>query len=84
MEGAAEPTALSVRSLVSRATLPPLSHLHIAWGPETAQPGPGQSWEAGSLPGGVLGPSPLHSSSALIPLSGDCPHLLWYLLTSPS
>ena len=84
MEGMAEPTALLVPSLGSRAALPPLVTCASPGGQGQLSLGLGRAGRRGSLLGGVLAPSPLHSSSAFIPLSGDCPHLLWYLSTSPS
>lgn len=83
MEGVVEPTAAprvipGVQGHAA-AAFPRLhpDHQHLPWGPETAQPGPGQSCEAGSQPRGALGPptSP-QSSSALLSLLGTAPHLL--------
>lgn len=81
VEGVLEPTAapravpgVQGHAAAASPSLHP-DHQHLPWGPETAQPGPGQSCEAGSQPRGALGlPSPPHSSSALLFLLGTaCP-----------
>lgn len=64
MEGVVVPTAapcaiIGVQGHTAAAS-PSLhsGYQHLAWGPEKAQPGPEQSREAGSQPGGAVGASP--------------------------
>lgn len=64
MEGVVVPTAapcaiIGVQGHTAAAS-PGLhsGYQHLAWGPETAQPGPEQSREAGSQPGGAVGDPP--------------------------